>query len=138
MNIFLSDELPGTDFHHYAAFLGRKKIVRILIPSGIPPQSGWRVCYLLHPFGGNRLSWLRYLDISPFKRGCDLLLVFPESGRRWFINDASGNRYEDYIIEDLVPAIDAAFPTDQRAESRMIGGFSMGGATAVYLVLRHP
>jgi S-formylglutathione hydrolase FrmB len=64
------------------------------------------------------------------------MFVFPESGRRWFINDASGNRYEDYLIYDLVQAIDAAFPTDRA--SKIIGGFSMGGAAAIYLSLRHP
>jgi S-formylglutathione hydrolase FrmB len=81
---------------------------------------------------------LRDLDFVSFALGRNLIFVFPESGRRWFINDASGNRYEDYLIHDLVPAIDETFPTQRSRESRMIGGFSMGGAAAVYHSLRHP
>jgi putative tributyrin esterase len=133
-----TEDLPGSDFRHYSTSLGRQKVARVLIPPGPPPEQGWCTCYLLHAFGGDRLSWLRYLDPSLSEMGCGLLLIFPESGRRWFINDAAGNRYEDYAIYDLVSAIDTAFPTDRRAEARIIGGFSMGGAAAVYLSLRHP
>jgi S-formylglutathione hydrolase FrmB len=37
-----------------------------------------------------------------------------------------------------MPAIEAAFPVEQAARARLIGGFSMGGAGAVHLALRHP
>jgi S-formylglutathione hydrolase FrmB len=67
-----------------------------------------------------------------------LLVVLPECGRRWFINDVAGYHYEDYLVDELVPAIDGTFPTDPQAEARSIGGFSMGGASAVYIALRHP
>jgi putative tributyrin esterase len=138
MNRVPTKEFPGADFRHYAASLGRQKVARVLVPPGPPPAQGWCTCYLLHAFAGNRLSWLRHVEFSLSELGCGLLLIFPESGRRWFINDASGNRYEDYLVHDLVSAIDTAFPTDRRAQARIIGGFSMGGAAAVYLSLRHP
>jgi putative tributyrin esterase len=132
------EDLPGTDFHHYSASLGREKVARVVIPPGSVPQKGWRSCYFLHAFGGNRLSLLRYLNFPTPELSCDQLLICPESGRRWFINDNAGNRYEDYLIYDLMPAIDAAFNTGRSAGARTIGGFSMGGATAVYLSLRYP
>ncbi len=131
-------ELPGTEFRHYSAALGRTKTARVLVPPRRPPEQGWPTCYLLHAFGGNRLSWLRCFDPSSVMVDFGALLVFPESGRRWFINDASGNRYEDYLVNDCVPAIDAAFHTNRSAESRSIGGFSMGGAAAVLLSLLYP
>lgn len=139
MHSFLAEQLPGTEFRHYSAALGREKVARVLMPPGPPPDQGWRTCYLLHAFGGNRLSWLRCLNLSSIlERDPGLLLIFPESGRRWFINDALGNRYEDYLVDDLVPAIDEAFHTNQSARCRSIGGFSMGGAAAVSLSLLYP
>jgi S-formylglutathione hydrolase FrmB len=126
------------DFRHDAPSLGRTKTARVIVPTGSPPGNRKRTCYLLHAFGGSRLAWPHHLDLSAADPGADLLFVFPESGRRWFINDCMGRRYEDYLVDDLVPAIDAEFPTDRRSGSRIVGGFSMGAATAVYLSLRHP
>jgi putative tributyrin esterase len=133
-----SPALPGVDLHHDARSLGRRKTARVVVPPGRPPRQGWPVCYLLHAFGGDRLTWVRHLQPQGEGPDADLLLVLPESGRRWFINDCSGNRYEDYLVQDLVPAVEAAFPTDSRPQSTIVGGFSMGAAAAVYLTLRHP
>jgi putative tributyrin esterase len=130
--------LPGVDLRHDAKALGRSKTARVVVPPGPPPQQGWAACYLLHAFGGDRLSWLRHLNPDGLGSNTKLLLVFPESGRRWFINDISGRCYEDYVVEDLVTAVETNFPTDPRPESRIIGGFSMGGSAAVYLWLRYP
>jgi putative tributyrin esterase len=128
-----ADRLPGFDFRHDASALGRPKTARVLVPAGAAPADGFPVWYLLHGFGGDRLSWL---TASGPALPADVIMVLPESGRRWFLNDAAGRRYEDYLLSDLVPAIDAVFDTDPRA--RVIGGFSMGGAAAVFLALRHP
>jgi putative tributyrin esterase len=135
---FAASALPGVDLRHDARSIGRCKTARVLVPTGTPPRRGWRSFYLLHGFGGDRLTWSRHLDLHGLRQCEDMLFIFPESGRRWFINDVSGNRYEDYVVSDLVSAVDANYPTDPRASSRIIGGFSMGGAAAVYLSLRHP
>lgn len=124
------------DFTHDSRALGRSKTARVLVPSGSPPDGGWPTCYLLHSYGGNRCSWLLN-GISPFDE-IDAVFVFPESGRRWFINDISGRRYADYFVADLLPAVEARFPCRRSRESRVVGGFSMGGAAAVYLSLIHP
>jgi putative tributyrin esterase len=68
----------------------------------------------------------------------NMVFVFPESGRRWFINDVSGRRYADYFVADLIPAVEAEFPCSRTRESRIVGGFSMGGAAAIYMALVYP
>lgn len=123
------------DFVHHSPILGRGKTARVLVPAGPPPAGGWPTCYLLHSFGGNRRSWL--LNGGPFDE-LDAVFVFPESGRRWFINDVSGRGYADYLVADLLPAVEARFPCRRSRGSRVVGGFSMGGAAAVYLALVHP
>jgi enterochelin esterase-like enzyme len=131
-------ELPGVDFAHDSRTLGRTKAACVLVPQGRPPDSGWPTCYLLHSYGGNRFSWLFNGGEAAMFGEIDAVFVFPESGRRWFINDISGRRYADYFIADLLPAVEAQFPCRKSRESRIVGGFSMGGAAAVYLSLIHP
>src|SRR5215217_7610254 len=133
-----SEVLRGSEFEHDAPSLGRKKVAHVQLPSGRPPLAGFRVCYLLHSFGGDRHSWARQGDGFLTGLASDVLFVFPESGRRWFMNDASGKRYEDYLLADLIPAIEATYPVERSARSRIIGGFSMGGAGAIHLALRNP
>jgi S-formylglutathione hydrolase FrmB len=131
--------LPGADLPHRAAALGRRKVARVVVPAGPHPATGLPVCYLLHSFAGDRRSWLRALGPAvgepPLSRW---VLVAPESGRRWFINDHGGRRYEDYLLDDLVPAVEASLGAPVDASRQVIGGFSMGGAAAVALALRHP
>ncbi|WP_225829138.1 alpha/beta hydrolase [Streptomyces naphthomycinicus] len=118
--------------------LGRDKRVNVLLPEGYT-DSGPRypVLYLLHGYGAGRDTWLRRTRLLDALRGTRLIVVLPESGRRWLINDHAGLRYEDYVIHDLVPAVDEHFPTLADRSARAIGGFSMGGATALFLALRH-
>ncbi|HEX6100341.1 MAG TPA: alpha/beta hydrolase-fold protein [Thermoanaerobaculia bacterium] len=129
----------GFDFRHDSPALGRSKTARVILPEAPAPAGGFDVVYFLHAFGGNRLSWPLALDSlldEPFFR--TRIVVAPESGRRWFINDAMGNRYEDYLVEDLMGAVEREFPVAPRHGNAAIFGFSMGGAAAVSLALRHP
>jgi S-formylglutathione hydrolase FrmB len=111
------------------------KRVDVLVPP-VPRAGGSPVLVLLHGFGGTRRTWTDGTQLVEQLRGSDLLVVLPDSGRRWFVNDHAGYRYEDYLIDELVPLIRQTFPVDGRAWA--IGGFSMGGASALIQALRHP
>lgn len=137
MYIKQTDSL-GFDFRHYSEVIGRDKRARVIVPSEEPPEGGWHVCLLLHAFGGNRLSWLQNGARDMARLARTSLLVFPESGRRWFIDDAAGYCYETYLIKELLPALSRQLSASVRTDGAIIGGFSMGGAAAVSLALRHP
>jgi enterochelin esterase-like enzyme len=130
-----AETLPGDDHPLESRCLQRRKTARIIVPPGPPPPDGWPVCILLHGFSGHRASWLQHWSAFPAAQRARALWVFPESGRRWFINDAAGHHYEDYLVTELVPFVERKFPT--RPASWMIGGFSMGGAAAVQIAVRH-
>jgi S-formylglutathione hydrolase FrmB len=110
----------------------------------LTPLSGQRsrrplpVLFLLHGYGGGRRTWLTGTRLLDHLAGLDLIVVLPESGRRWFINDHRGHRYEDYLVDELVPFVDEHFATGGVPGCRAIGGFSMGGAAALMQALRHP
>ncbi|MGC4958962.1 alpha/beta hydrolase [Actinomadura citrea] len=118
--------------------IGRDKSVNVLLPSRYSSAGrAFPVLYLLHGFGGNRSTWLQCDDLSTVVDSAGLVVVLPESGRSWFINDARGRRYEDYLVEEVVGHVDDAFNTVASRDGRGIGGFSMGGAAALYQALRH-
>ena len=67
------------------------------------------------------------------------LVVMPEGDKTFWVNSADGHeRYEDFFIQELVPAIDRKYRTLARREDRGISGSSMGGYGALHLGMRHP
>ncbi|WP_240138472.1 alpha/beta hydrolase [Streptomyces sp. MUM 178J] len=119
--------------------LGRDKGVNVVLPGAYSAHgAGHRVLYLLHGYGGNKDTWLVNTRLVDHLAESGTIVVLPQSGRRWFVNDHAGLRYEDHLIHELVPAIDERFNTLPTRAGRAVGGFSMGGATALFLGLRHP
>lgn len=118
--------------------VGREKSITVVLPAGYSPaRRPYGVLYLLHGFGGNRRTWLQRPDLATQLAAGDLVVVLPESGRSWLINDARGRRYEDYLLREVVPFVDDRFNTAARRSGRAIAGFSMGGACAFFLTMRH-
>jgi putative tributyrin esterase len=121
----------------HSSVLGCAKRVSVLVPPGTAP-AGTPVLYLLHGFGGSRQTLLRSTGLLKHLDGTGLMVVLPESGRRWFINDHRGLRYEDYLLGELVPFVEDVYDSHDDPGLRGIGGFSMGGAAALMQALRHP
>lgn len=121
----------------HSSALGCAKRVSVLVPPSTAP-TGIPVLFMLHGFGGSRQSWLRSTGLLKHLDGTGLMVVLPESGRRWFINDHRGLRYEDYLLGELVPFVEEAYDSHDDPGLRGIGGFSMGGAAALMQALRHP
>jgi enterochelin esterase-like enzyme len=122
----------------HSSALGCMKRATVLVPPGFSGAAGAAVLYLLHGYGASRETWLRHTRLAEEAASLNLLVVLPESGRRWFINDHRGLRYEDYLLGELVPSVEARYLGTAGARRRGIGGFSMGGAAALMQAVRHP
>jgi putative tributyrin esterase len=115
------------------------KRITVLVPdTAVVPGAEVPVLYLLHGFGGSRQTWISSTQLLRYVQGTNLTIVLPESGRRWFINDHHGLRYEDYLVDEIVPFVDEVYVGESDRELRGIGGFSMGGAAALMQALSHP
>jgi putative tributyrin esterase len=64
----------------------------------------------------------------------------PEGHESYYTNSATRpeDRYEDYIVKDLITDVEARFPVATGRQNRSIVGVSMGGFGAVKLGLAHP
>lgn len=126
------------ELHFSSASLGRQTACNLLIPQG--QSAPWSVFYLLHGASDDHTIWARRTSIERYVDGLPLLVVMPEGGGSGFYTDAvngSGD-YESAITKDLMPFIDAIFPTRKEKAGRCIGGLSMGGYGAMKLALKHP
>lgn len=59
-------------------------------------------------------------------------------GSSWYANSPTTGNWEDFMVEELVPYIDANFRTIASRNSRGIAGVFIGGYGAIRLGMRHP
>ena len=103
------------------------------------------VVFLLHGFTDDESAWIQFgeanlaADRAIESRGIPpMILVMPDGGVTWYINDAAGKvRWEDMFVKEFVPFIDATYRTRQKREFRGIAGLSMGGWGALVHALKH-
>jgi putative tributyrin esterase len=119
--------------------LNREMQYRVLLPASVAAGAKLPVVYLLHGGGGNFRDGSNYSGVAGFaERG--LILVMPEGNDSYFVNavERPQDRYEDYIVNDLIVDVESKFPTAAGRANRAIIGVSMGGYGAVKLALSHP
>jgi putative tributyrin esterase len=135
----LSPKVAMRDITFRSSALGREMPYRVLMPASIPPAAKLPVVYLLHGGGGNFRDWSNYTDVGRFaERG--LILVLPEGDESYYTNSTEHlqDRYEDYIVNDLIADVETRLPASSSRANRAVVGISMGGFGAVKLALRHP
>jgi hypothetical protein len=59
-------------------------------------------------------------------------------GCSWYVNSPVTGNWEDFMIQELVPYIDASFRTLPHRDSRGIAGDFMGGYGAIRFGMQHP
>jgi putative tributyrin esterase len=129
--------LQDVKFHSVA--LQRDMPYRVVMPARAISGAKLPVVYLLHGGGGGFHDWSNYSDAARLaERG--LILVMPEGESSYYTNSATRprDRYEDYIVHDLIADVESKFPAAPARGARAIVGVSMGGFGAITLALKHP
>jgi len=128
------------------------------IPVWLPPSYGrgarrFPVIYFLTGYTGSSLSHLnwnawseslpeRLERLTRERRMREAIVVLPDCFTRYggsqYLNSSATGRYEDHLVRELVPWVDARYETIARPGARAIAGKSSGGYGAIVQAMRHP
>jgi S-formylglutathione hydrolase FrmB len=117
---------------------------RIIVAVGysFPQNSSKRypVVYLLHGLTGHFDNWTDKTKLADYAQPMNAIIVTPEGENGWYTDGATNpnDKYESYIIKELIPEIDKRFRTIANRENRAIAGLSMGGYGALKFGLKYP
>ena len=122
--------------------LDREMHYRAVLPANYAIDSSkyFPVLYLLHGLYGDWTNWTTLTQLPRYAEHLSPIIVTPDAGNSWYVNSATvpGDRFEDYIWDDLIPEIEHRFRTIRERKARAIAGLSMGGYGAVKFALKHP
>jgi len=78
-------------------------------------------------------------DLWERKELGEFLIATPAAGASFYINSNDGKvRYEDFLVQEFLPAIEKKFRVRSGRANRAVSGVSMGGYGALHLAFRHP
>ncbi len=104
------------------------------------------VLYLLHGYTDQEWGWIQFGEIPQIADRltaesaiAPLIIVMPDGGVTWYMNDHGGKaRFEDMIMQELLPFIDRTYRTRPSREYRAVAGLSMGGYGSLLWSLHNP
>jgi S-formylglutathione hydrolase FrmB len=143
-NAQTAEHIQSFSFH--APSVGITLRFKAVLPANYFADSSKRfsVVYLLHGHTGNYNSWLSYAQLpTQLASRHQCIIILPDAGNSWYVNwtgqtDGKAHRWEDMVMNDLIPTVDLQLRTIPTKQHRIIGGLSMGGFGALSMGLRHP
>ncbi len=138
------------DVNFYSYTLDHGVDISVTIPTFTPcdrqpgvqpshrPDALYPVLYLLHGHGNDHQCWLRYTSVERLAEEQRIALVTFDSGNKAYNNMPAGDRYFDFLNEELPDFICHMFPVSPRREDTYIAGLSMGGYGTLAHALSRP
>ena len=119
----------------------QSKLVGASLPYNVilPPDydtarmTRYPVLYLLHGLTGHYSDWSSRSNVADYARKYRIIVVTPEGNDSWYID-----KYESYILEELIPDVQQRYRTIEARYGRAIAGLSMGGYGAIKFGLKSP
>lgn len=132
------------DVEFYSASLKRRMTYRVLLPASYEtlPQQSYPLLVLLHGrnYSTCQREWQANSNFTQLLQGAEIIVVMPEGDNSYYTNAAQKpeDRYEDYIVQDLMMDVTSFYRIRADRSAHGIGGISMGGWGALNLGIRHP
>jgi putative tributyrin esterase len=103
-------------------------------------EERYTTLYLLHGYSGNQDDWVTRTGLIEYMKNYNIIIVTPDGKNSWYTNspDMKNRNYEDYIMKELIPAVENKYRTLSTRHGRAIAGLSMGGYGAIKLALKYP
>ena len=99
-----------------------------------PPE----VLYLLHGYSDDHSIWMRRTSVERYAAAHHLAVVMPAVNHSFYHNELYGERYWDYVSEELPRTMHRFLRLSDRPEETFVAGLSMGGYGAMRLALTYP
>jgi len=101
--------------------------------------------YYLHGLGDNEQSlvnlggWSVYDQLAREKKIGEFVVIAPAGFTSFYINSRDGKfRYEDFFLDEFMPAMEKKYRIGKTASQRGIMGVSMGGYGALHYAFKYP
>jgi S-formylglutathione hydrolase FrmB len=127
-----------------SSLVGKTLPYRVVLPPGYglvtARATRYPVVYFLHGWGGHYDSWLANTALSRYASEHRLIVVTPEGENGWYTDGVTSpaDKFESYILQELIPDVDRRFRTIGGRRGRGVAGCSMGGYGALKFGLKHP
>jgi len=122
--------------------MSREMPYRIVLPVkyAAAKDSRYPVIYRLHGLTGHYDNWTNLSKLAKYAEAYDTIVVTPEGENGWYSDHSSkaDEKWESYIIQELIPEIDKRFRTLPTRDKRAIAGLSMGGYGSIKFGLKYP
>ncbi|HTK26179.1 MAG TPA: alpha/beta hydrolase family protein [Pyrinomonadaceae bacterium] len=122
--------------------LGRSVSYRVITPAKYKTDLSGRypVIYLLHGLFGHFDNWTDKTKLAEYAAPYNFIIVTPEGGDGWYTDSATvpNDKYESYIVQELIPEVEKRFRTIADRDHRFMAGLSMGGYGAIKYGLKYP
>jgi enterochelin esterase-like enzyme len=123
--------------------VGAKRKMVIYVPPGYSKDTKYPVFYLLHGAGGNETHWSRLgaaaviLDnLLADKKVVPMIVVMP-NGSPGGRGAEARNAFENDLLKDIIPYVEANYSVKAGAEHRALAGLSMGGGQSLRIGLKN-
>jgi len=97
-----------------------------------------KVLYLLHGYSDDHTIWTRRTSVERYASSYPLAVIMPAVNHSFYCNEAQGERYWDYVSQELPQVMHRFFRLSDKREDTFVAGLSMGGYGAMKLALTYP
>ncbi len=129
--------------------MAREMPYRVILPEGygdsknknvVEKPLSYPVIYLLHGLTGHFDNWTDRSKLADYAAKYSYIIVMPEGDNGWYTDSSSlpNDKYESYIVQELIPEIENNFRTIPDKNHRAIAGLSMGGYGSLKFGLKYP
>jgi len=143
-------------FEYRSGVTGTTRTANVYLPAGYSVHRRYPVLYLLHGIAGNQDEWRGYVhadavldNLMAEGKLVPMIVVMPNgralpddrpppSDKVFTPENAAGfAAFEKDLLQFLIPAIDAKYPTLADRRHRALAGLSMGGGQSLNIGLAH-